>query len=578
MANPGHKLTRDIYVGSCEILPLFPRHSGQAGNRAALPAFDPGRPEESYVENTSEAHRKKYGQVFTPSEVVGFMCEWALAHRPKTLLDPACGTGLFVREVLKKAPACHVTAIDVDPLILDGAKRAVRSSGSVDFINSDFLVWGSQQTFDAIVANPPYLKHHNFHYAHDIFTDIGVRAGTKISALANIYVLFILEICRRLTPGGRAAVIVPGEWVNANFGKCLKAFLLSRSLLKALVYFSHSSCVFADALTTASILLIERTERSDPVETVLTAYVDAEVQLDTLGPLLELKEIDAHGVLCRRVPTARLLGEKKWDCLLRTRADTECRGYVPLSEIAETRRGIATGANDFFHVPERTVRVCSISANFAIPCVGKARDVRGLVFRASDYKALREAEGRCYLLDFGEPLSAGDREYLRQGESAGLPARYLLSKRTPWYAMEKRPPAPIWASVFSRNEARFVLNKAGVRCLTAFHCIYPKGGGELFAKALVAVLNSRKAREYTARQRRVYGGGLAKFEPADLLDILVPDLRLVKQETLSVLAAYLDSLDDSYRKGCQVSERIHRELDSAVEGAAVEAAQSREQD
>jgi adenine-specific DNA-methyltransferase len=577
MANPGHKLNRDIYVNDCEVLPLFRDHNPEERDRPALAGFDPARPEQSYVENTAETHRRKYGQVFTPGRVAEFMSEWVVGARPRTCLDPACGTGVFVREVLARAPGCHVTAIDADPLILHAAKKTLSATTSVHLVNRDFLTWDSRQTFDAIIANPPYLKHHNFHYARDIFSDVGERAGLKISGLANIYVLFILEICRRLAPRGRAAIIVPGEWVNANFGKSLKEFLLSRSLLKALVYFSHSSCVFADALTTASILLIEQTGPARPAETVLSTYVDSDVSLNTLRPLLKLEPVQAPGVVCRKVPTAQLLAEKKWDALLRTEERQESPGYVRLSEIAETRRGIATGANSFFHVAEPTLKTYEISAHVAVPCVGKSRDVRGLVFRASDYAALRESDARCYLLDFHEPLTARDREYLRRGEVEGLPTRYLLSKRAPWYSMERRAPAPIWAGVFSRNEVRFVFNEAGVRCLTAFHGIYPRSGGELLARALAAVLNSRKAHEYVTRERRVYGGGLAKFEPADLLDIRVPDLRFVRPETLSQLATLLDSLDDSYRTENQAGATAFDELDVLVETAASEAAHSRQE-
>lgn len=571
MAIPGHKLDRDIYVNEHGALPLFRDIVEECDSEGLLGDWDTSAPEESYIEQTPDRHRKKYGQFFTPASIAEFMCRWVLEKNPRTVLDPGCGTGIFVREILRQAPGCDTTGVDADPFILSAARNSIGDMDGVSLIRGDFLTWKTSRTFDGIVANPPYLKHHNFHYAHDIFEDIGAKNGVKISRLANIYVLFILEISRRLAENGRAAIIVPGEWVNANFGKAIKDFLLDRGLLRALVYFSHLGCLFADALTTASIMLIEKRTGVRALESVLTAYVERDVEVEELYPILRLEDVHSPRVVCQRLPLEELRDEKKWDSLLKARHGRVPDGFVPLSELAQTRRGIATGANGFFQVSEETVTALGISARSVVACIGKARDVGSLIFRKRDYELLREKQRRACLLDFKEPLTETDVKYIREGEKAGLPRRYLLSKRTPWYSMEKRDAAPIWAGVFTRKGLRFIFNEARVRSLTTFHCIYPKDERESFCKALTAMLNSRRVQEYAARERRVYGGGLAKFEPADLLDIYVPDLRLAKKTTLSELADMLDMLDTSVRNSNDGLQVVQAKLDALVEQVAKEA-------
>ena len=72
----------------------------------------------------------------------------------------------------------------------DGTKHPTKNKKQ-----SDFLTWNISKTFDGIIANPPYLKHHNFHYRNgNIFAEIGRRNNIKLSRLTNLYVLFILEI------------------------------------------------------------------------------------------------------------------------------------------------------------------------------------------------------------------------------------------------------------------------------------------------------------------------------------------------------------------------------------------------
>lgn len=72
--------------------------------------------------------------------------------------------------------------------------------------------------------------------------------------------------------------------------------------------------------------------------------------------------------------------------------------------------------------------------------------------------------------------------------------------------------------------------------LTTFHGFYLNEGYENYAMPLVACLNSSRAQELAMANIRVYGGGLLKFEPRDLLHLLVPDLRLLDDELLTRLS------------------------------------------
>ena len=462
--------------------------------------------------------------------------------------------------------------MEIDPLALAAARRAIGETSRVRFALTDFLTWNSPRRFDAALANPPYLKHHNFHYNGNIFAEIGRRNGVHLSRLTNIYVLFILEICRRLKPGGRAAIIVPGEWVNANFGMPLKRYLLGNGLLKALLYFSHHAEVFGDALTTASVLLIDKPGEPEPVDAVLTAYVSRAVNVRSLAPLLEGQMPTTDGVFSQAIPAADLLTQKKWDYLLRGPATKGLKGSVSLSQLAETRRGIATGANKYFHITADVARTNRFRDQSLLKCIGRASDVPSLVFTDADLCQLIDKGKRVYLLDLSPPLTADEQRYTAMGEAEELPKRYLLAGRTPWYTMERRAPSPIWAAVFGRKRLRFVWNRANVHNLTAFHCIYPKSSSRLFVNALVAVLNSRKVQESSKQHRRVYGGGLSKFEPRDLLDIQVPDLRRVTSRLLQALADALGHIDTSLRNEGAVQDGEWDKLDRLVDVASTQAA------
>ncbi len=268
--------------------------------------------------------------------------------------------------------------------------------------------------------------------------------------------------------------------------------------------------------------------------------------------------------------SSTLIRAGKWEPLFRGHVAHERNGWVTLSTLAKTRRGIATGANDFFLINASEAKARNIRPVMLLPCVGRAANVSGHVFSRSDYDALVQADAKCLLLNIvGAPTEA-EVAYLALGERQGLRDRYLLANRQPWYSMEQRNPAPIWAAVFGRGDLGFVYNEAGVRSLTNFHCVYPDSEDPLMARALTAALNSTPVQEGARAHIRGYGGGLMKFEPNDLKSISVPNLAVARQQTVRRLSELLNQLDE--HKRLPANSEIRCQIDELVITAGEEAA------
>ena len=565
MGKPGTKLHRQeqaIAASSGIISPSFSSRGLIHSNATSL--------ESAYSERVPLDHRRRFGQFFTPPSIAELMCEWVVSIKPASLLDPAVGLGIFVRKFLEHKIECEITAIDIDSVALNSFSDSNMHGHVTEAIQQDFLTWESPAKFDAILANPPYLRHHDLNYDRDIFREIGCRNDIRLSRLTNAYALFILEICRRLNLGGRAAVVVPGEWLNANFGVPIKEFLLRDGFLKKLVYFSHAELVFDDALTTACLLFLERShEPAD--EMVHTLFVKSGVELAHLRQILSGGNPTHDSVFEQRFTADDLLKHPKWNSVLENGQSKTLDGFVPLRELASTCRGIATGANKFFHVSQQYFQEQGISQKHALPCVGRANSVNGLIFSQDDLDQLAEEDRPTYLISFDDDLSDAEKRYVLKGESEGLHRRYLTSARSPWYRMEQRDPAPIWAAVFGRKELRFIWNQAGVANLTTFHCVYPHDKRPVFVQALLGCLNSRIVQKRSRSHQRVYGGGLLKYEPKDLLEIPLPDLRLVSESTTRELAEHFLALNQTILEKSQHLPQILEKLDQLVLSAAAQA-------
>ncbi|MCW5774092.1 MAG: N-6 DNA methylase, partial [Rhodospirillaceae bacterium] len=532
-------------------------------------------PEAGYGAAAPLPHRRRFAQFFTPPKIAALMAEWAIAPSARSLLDPALGMGVLVRAALARKNDLAITAFEKDPLILRAFLGTRPDLGKIEPLLGDFLTHEPAAPFDAVLMNPPYLRHHDLNYEFDIFEEFSRRHRLKISRLSNAYLLFVVKACAGLNPGGRASVIIPTEWMNANFGTAMKEFLIARGYLRQIIYFSNCSDIFDDALTTACVLLLERPQAAPSdaaaMPSVVAWYlhgVSSEAAPDSLEALRRAAKRSEFSC-------DTLLRTEKWDFLIREGAQEAAGGFVELRWLARTKRGIATGSNEFFHLSPSQAAAHALPPEVLRPCVGRAADIAGFEFDGADFDALKRADRRTYLLTFNRELTAAERAYIAGGEARGIHDRYLLAGRKPWYTTENQDPAPIWAAVFGRRGLRFVHNKAACRTLTTFHCVYPFDASPDFAAALTLCLNLPSVQARARAHTRVYGGGLLKVEPKDLLSIAVPDLRRVEPETLRRLARMQARIVAQCRAQCRrggETDLDWRPAEDLVKAAAGEAA------
>ena len=117
----------------------------------------------------------------------------------------------------------------------------------------------SRGQFQGIIANPPYAKAHRLGYGPEgTWQAFEERFGTPLDRLTNLYALFLLKIWQDLAPGGRGAVLLPAEFLNANFGEEIKDRLLKEMRPPGLVVFAPTLNLFEDALTTSAIVFLQK--------------------------------------------------------------------------------------------------------------------------------------------------------------------------------------------------------------------------------------------------------------------------------------------------------------------------------
>ena len=471
--------------------------------------------EQKYIASTSLDHRKKYAQFFTPKKIAEFMCQWVLQGKQKTrVLEPAYGLGIFSRVLAQNSTLC-VDAYEIDRLIFASAVTA-RPNG-VNLRNEDYFTCDWNTKYDAIVCNPPYLKFHDYDNATYI-PDVNSHLGTKLNGFTNLYTLFLLKSIAQLQEGGRLAYIIPSEFLNSDYGVEVKRALIESNTLQHIIVVDFTECAFDDALTTACILLCERATSSVSVRFSLVNNIDGLNSCFSEYVEYNTSELDAN---------------IKWKSYYEEGNSRKYNHLVPFSKFAKVSRGIATGANDFFTFKPSKADDYDIPEECLMPCICKAVDAPQTFFTQNEFTKLLNGDKTVYLFNGSTaPDNTSVLRYIHLGEELGINKRYLTASRSPWYAIENRPPAPIWVSVFNRSGLRFIRNEANIYNLTTFHCVYPKNTG-VDVDVLFAYLITDVAKDIFLDNSRQYGNGLVKFEPNDLNKGMVVDLTLLNTDESS---------------------------------------------
>ncbi len=481
-----------------------------------------------YLRRVGEAHRKEYGQYFTPPDVARFMVQWVLESEAKAIFDPAFGLGAFL-EPIDDASDVKFTGTDVD---LEVLRYWMESTGDLgaEVSNEDYLLtWG--RTHSNIVCNPPYMRFQKFLNRDAVFNAFLKNLGFKLSGYTNTASAFLLKSISELDGTGRLAYIMPLEFLSAGYGTAVKSHLVEGAHLAAIIKLDCEKDVFPDAITSIGIVLYDASRTH--------THVDFHA-VDSVQSLKRIFDVEPAA----KVPIEKLDPTRKWLPYFQPNGfAVDTHETVPLQYYGYFTRGIATGANEFFILRPSHASQLGISDFETVNCITRSSQIRRPVFTRTDYSDLVKNDAPVLLFNVNTTHSKSAAAYILHGERKGYDARFLTKTRNPWYKMERRQPAPLLLGVFSRNGYKIVRNRTDALNLTCFHGFVPNFFGLEYLDHLFLYLSCSVGRDIVSLSMRRYGDRLDKFEPNDVNTALVPSPQVfneMPQPLVSQAVSYLE--------------------------------------
>ena len=315
------------------------------------------------------------GVRFTPTSLArllveqGFGCAPDLLHQPRLeVLDPACGSGVFLQEALRELQRqdfqgeAVLSGFDASPIAatvaqfcMRRAEEDARNSGmkvTLDIRETNALTqsWEKPQL---VLMNPPFESWHNMEPSdQSLVKDVlGPTAGMR----PDKAMAFVRKGVRCLPPGGVLATVLPAALLETDSGQRWREELASLADLDLLGRFQGYGYFKASMVETSFLVLRRRSQparQAVPARIVLAdeGFEDAAIratrqyrpeagQVQRDG--IELYTVDASTIM----PASWLPRPFRYRELIRQLSRTQA---ATVGKLFKVHQGIRTGNNEVF--------------------------------------------------------------------------------------------------------------------------------------------------------------------------------------------------------------------------------------
>jgi type I restriction-modification system DNA methylase subunit len=568
-----------------------------------------------YEELIPDVERHRLGQYYTPPPIIELITEMCIKSPNDKVLDPACGSGGFLVKAyhklkdlkkkenpfadddkLHKELLNQLYGIDINPFPaqLSSINLAVRNlkvtSRNINLVVSDFFKVKPStgiipKEFDVVVTNPPYTRQEEMEYKDQIREEaLTYSDGSKIplDARAGIYAYFFTQSARFMKNHGMMGQITSDTWLDVGFGEDIKRFFLEHFKIHAIIWYDIRA--FEKALVGTCITILKKEEESKenrdnnivkfvrikkalPIEKIVTIIENTKKDFEdehigiTIKKQSELEPQDKWGIFLR-APTIylKILKNKK---------------ITTLGKTASVKRGITSGANQFFYLDKEKIRLWSLEKGYLKPIIISPKEMK-IEVRLHDIDSWvlsvhkpkedlsKEKSNVLKYIQWGEEVETTIKGGKKGGSVVkGFHNLSTVTSRKLWYDIGKRESAPILRSRRIWERCVYLLNRADALANDSLYEIRPKNENDTLV--LAGILNSSFAALVSELEGRFYGGGVLELEVYETKAMTVLDPSKISDKERQGIESAFSRVCEAQNKGDEKLEQVARiELDKAV--------------
>ncbi|MBS6872580.1 MAG: N-6 DNA methylase [Haemophilus parainfluenzae] len=456
-----------------------------------------------------------FGQFFTPKSLAKFMVGLLSVDKDAHILEPASGEGVFL-DVLQEEGFNCLSAYEIDSSLI-----------SHYFVRNESFVGAKlpENSFDAIIGNPPYIRWKNLNSAaKDELTNHALWQK-YFNSLCDYLYIFILKSVLLLKDGGELIFICPDYWFSTKHALGLRSFMLEHGGFEKIIRF-HETPVFPKV--NSSIMIFHYRKKFKPKEIqVWQCTSRLKLKDEDLVSLETLPNVKHFTIEQFNQPENWLFADKvALDDIYRIEKNCQLSSehYCTIGDICNIGNGMVSGLDKAFQTilsSDNTQKELASSIK-----VAKAKHlIPYCITKTTDYIFIQECYSEMEFAKFFPNFYRDLQPYREQ-----LNKRYCYGKTLAYWQ---------WAflrnyALFSRSEARILVpckeritNKEYFRFALADENVYPtqdvtalfkKEGIKESLEYIVAYLNQSSVFRWL-KYKGVVKGGIVEFSEKPLASI-----------------------------------------------------------
>ena len=444
----------------------------------------------------------------------------------KTWLEPSAGDGAFIRGLHRLAANsqvsnCRIKAIELIPA--EAAKCSLALSQSTlsgSIVNGSFFDWAlvSEEQFDALVGNPPYVRYQFVNADDRCRAELLMRRlGFELKGVSNLWIPFAIASMYKLMVEAPFALVLPSELFSTVSGGQFRKMLVADFGSIRIDLFPKDA--FPDILQDVVVVSGIRSKQSRDRRSISFC------EHRTSGNLNWKHTVEASPQSWLR----HLLTE---DEVWAFHEACKLKDVCEMTDVAKIEVSIVTGANPFFTIDDKVLEEYALQP-WARPLLARTSDCPGLIFNEEDHANARKDGSRAWILDFSadrpDPMKSKRAvEYLKNGEDQSLHTRFKCRIREPWYRVPQIRSGQLLLTKRSHVYHRLILNEADVFTTDTIYRGEMRPQYEQMARDLVASFQNSLTLLSSEIEGRTYGGGVLELVPSEVARLKVPIVRMAK--------------------------------------------------
>ena len=244
-------------------------------------ALEYSKTSKELTSSLSKKEKKDNGIYFTPPSCVRKNIELLKNYIPGgikegfTILEPSCGSGEYIKALCEDDmfSLCKIAGVEINKTIFDAIQKLHVTNTNITLLNSDFLKYSCDSTYNLILGNPPYfvLKKEDVVPEYNKFYD----------GRPNIFILFVVKCLGMLANGGILSFVLPKSFLNCLYYDKTRKYINDNFMILDIVECSDDKYI-ETAQETIIIILKKPNALSDSTD-VATVIDNTEYTLRVTG-------------------------------------------------------------------------------------------------------------------------------------------------------------------------------------------------------------------------------------------------------------------------------------------------------